>query len=134
MNTALTQALKNFCMAMILFAGVLGYFCFNVIGTEVSDLKSPHIQKAAYAKGSISFQWEPVEFATSYQVYRKDGQGKYVMIRVLPHPKVKFSESRKTATGVDYAVRAVRNVKGKTVRSDVSKPLSVGEGGKVHVQ
>ena len=78
------------------------------------ELDAPKILSMSYKDGKATFTWSAVEFATSYRLYKMNGDGGWTMLKPVGTDTRSF-----TADGFGtYAVRACNVAGEKTTLSD----------------
>ncbi|KAF5034172.1 hypothetical protein DSECCO2_598990 [anaerobic digester metagenome] len=89
------------------------------------DLEPPNIQAAEQHNSTVTFSWAPVEYASSYRIYRRNLGGGWRLVEAVSFTTLSYSEQVKIGKEVQYAVRAC-NISGKrTTLSDYSNPTQI---------
>ena len=107
---------KSFKKIMVFFLALMLTLSFsitgNVQGVQAASVKTPSMKKAAIVKDGVKVTWKKVSGASGYNIYRKDGKGKWKKIDTVKKGTTLSYTDKKVISGTTYSYSVSAN-KGK---------------------
>ena len=119
---------KSFKKIMVFFLALMLTLSFsitgNVQGVQAASVKTPSLKKAAIVKDGVKVTWKKVSGASGYNIYRKDGKGKWKKIDTVKKGTTLSYTDKKVTSGTTYSYSVSAN-KGKKSSSYNKKGVSL---------
>ena len=125
---------KNLVCTFTMLLLSICYFMIRVHYAEIEHLISPRIVVGKYESGKLSIEWKPVEYATSYGIFKKNNCGRYELIEKTHYMKNSY-KNKLYLKNCEIVVKAYYKSEfiGKDVESCFSNPIVINDKGQCRV-